>query len=251
MEAYIAGTVPMSTVDWPGNISLVIFFAGCDFKCSYCYNSKLVEFKQEFKKPIKELKEEIKKSLGFIDAVLFSGGECCLQLQALKELAKFTKSMELKVGIETNGTRPGVVRHLINERLIDFIGLDLKAPFEPILFENVTKSKTFFKTTEEVIDNIKETVEILKKNTNKLEIEIRTTVVPTLVHTKEHLELIGKEIQGLICTWSLQQFRPEEGKMIDKSLEKVKPPKRSELEYYKEHLERKFPYLSIKVKAID
>ncbi|MBW3021697.1 4Fe-4S cluster-binding domain-containing protein, partial [Candidatus Woesearchaeota archaeon] len=102
MEAYIAGIVPMSTVDWPGNISLVVFFGGCDFKCGYCYNSKLIEFKPEYKKRLVEVKDEIKKSMGFIDAVLFSGGECCLQLQAIENLAGFVKKLGLKVGIETN-----------------------------------------------------------------------------------------------------------------------------------------------------
>jgi len=116
MQVYVGGIIPLSTVDWPANVCTVIFFAGCDFKCCYCYNKDFIDFKEEFLKDLKDIKKEIIKNSGFIDAVLFSGGEACLQRQALLTLARFTKKLGLKVGIETNGSKPYSIKSLIKDQ---------------------------------------------------------------------------------------------------------------------------------------
>jgi pyruvate formate lyase activating enzyme len=249
MQAHVGGIIPISTVDWPRNICTVIFFAGCDFKCPYCYNSKIVEFKDEFLKEIKEIKAEIKKNIGFIDGVLFSGGEPCLQPTALIELAHYAKKLELKVGIETNGSKPLVVKRLIEGKLLDFIGLDLKAPFEEKLFEKVTCAKTFFKKTEDVLTNIKQTLSILKEHENILHIEIRTTIVPSQMYRKEDVLAIADLIKDLHCRWMLQQFRPDLGEPIGQNLQQIDSPSKKFLENLKELCLKQYPSLRIDVKA--
>jgi pyruvate formate lyase activating enzyme len=251
MQAYIGGIVPMSTVDWPKNICTVIFFAGCDFNCPYCQNSQILDFKEEFLRDLRVIKAEIKKSLEFIDAVLFSGGEPCLQRTAVLELARYAKQLELKVGIETNGTKPAVIQALIRNKLLDFVGLDLKAPLSDApLFEKVSKSKTFFKTTEEVVASIRHTLGLMKKHQDKVEIEIRTTVVPGLVYKKEDLTKIAEEIKGLECRWVLQQFRPDIGNILEPMYRNVNSPTKQFLENLKEFLVKKYPNLRIDVKAV-
>jgi pyruvate formate lyase activating enzyme len=241
----------MSTVDWPKNICTVVFFAGCDFNCPYCQNSKILDFKDEFSKDIRLVKAEIKKNRDFIDAVLFSGGEPCLQRGALVELAKYAKSLGLKAGIETNGTKPDVILALLREELLDFVGMDIKAPLtDTELFERATKSKTFFKTTEEVIESIRQSLKLLKQHQDKLEIEIRTTIVPGLVYRKEDLLPIAEEIKSLDCRWALQQYRPDVGDVLEPMLRQVNSPTKSFLENLRDALLKKYPNLRIDVKGV-
>lgn len=248
MQAYIGGIVPLSTVDWQGNVCMVIFFAGCDFRCPYCYNKDLVEFKEDSLKDLKEVKQEIAKNTPFIDAVLFSGGEACLQRQALLSLARFAKEQGLKVGIETNGSKPYSIQSLLNEKLLDFVGMDLKTTLEHDSFSAVTRSTTFFRTSDEVMDGIRQTIAIVREHEKELEIEIRTTVVPGLISQPEQLEKIAHEIQGLRCRWVLQQFRPERG-TLDPKLATTPSPSRESLEKLRDACSKRYPLMQIEVKA--
>lgn len=251
MQAHIGGTVSMSTVDWPRNVCTVVFFAGCDLNCPYCQNSQIIEYKEDYLKDIRLAKAEIKKNLDFIDAVLFSGGEPCLQRTAIAEIARSTKQLGRKVGVETNGTKPETIADLLRQNLLDFVALDIKAPLtNPELFEKTTRGKTFFKTTEEVIANVKETLKLLRENQDRLEIEIRTTIVPGLTYKKEDLEKIAEEIKDLDCRWVLQQFRPDVGHILDVMYKNINSPTRQFLENLKEHLLKKHPNLRIDVKAV-
>jgi len=253
MQAYIGGIVSMSTVDWPKNICTVIFFAGCDFNCPYCQNSEIIKFNEDNLKDLKEIKKEIKKNIDFIDAVLFSGGEASLQKMALLEIGKFAKKRGLKVGIETNGTKPETLEYLISEGVLDFIGLDIKAPLtDKELFEKATKSKTFFKTTKEVISNLIETMDILKKNQDRIEIELRTTIVPRLIFRKEDILKIAKTIHdsGINCRWSLQQFRSDFGSVLDPMYQDIENPNKRFIEQLKEHCLKTYPNLRIDIRAV-
>jgi len=253
MQAYIGGIVSMSTVDWPKNICTVIFFAGCDFRCPYCQNSDIISFSEENVKDIKEIKREIRKNLGFIDAVLFSGGEPTLQRLPLIELGSFAKKHGLKVGIETNGSKPHVIEYLIREGILDFVGLDIKAPLSsPELFEKVTRSKTFFKTVKEGISNEKKTLEILKKSEKKIDLEFRTTIVPRLLYRKEDVLEIAKMVHSLnmSCRWSIQQFRSDLGNVLDPMYRNLQNPKKKFLEKLKAHCLEHFPNLRIDVKGV-
>ena len=250
MQAFIGGIIPISTVDWPRNICTVIFFAGCDFKCPYCYNSNIVEFKDDFLRDLKDVKNEIRKNLGFIDGVLFSGGEACLQPTALMELATYVKRYQLKVGIETNGSKPFVIRKLLGYNLLDFVGMDMKAPLSEDIFEKVTQSKTFFKTTKEVLVSLKETLKLLKKYENKIEIEIRTTIVPSLMYKKEDVLSIASEIKDIHGRWVLQQFRPNLGELINPNLKHISSPSKKFLQNLKEFCLKKYANLRIDIKAV-
>jgi len=249
MQVYVGGIIPLSTVDWPANVCTVIFFSGCDFKCCYCYNKDFVDFKEEFLKDLKDIKKEIVKNSGFIDAVLFSGGEACLQRQALLTLARFTKKLGLKVGIETNGSKPYSIKSLVNENLLDFIALDIKAPFKKEIFERVTQSGTFFKRPEDVIKDIKQTIKILKKNQDKIQVELRTTIVPGLIFRKNDILEIAKEVSGLNCRWVLQPFISNKG-TLDPKLDNIESPTKKFLENLKKECQKKYSKLRIDIKAV-
>jgi len=248
MQAYIGEIVPLSTVEWTTNVCTAIFFSGCDFRCCYCHNKEFVGFKDEFLKDLKDIKKDILKNSDFIGAVLFSGGEPCLQRQALLTLARFAKKQGLNVGIETNGSKPYSIKSLINENLLDFVALDMKASPKKEIFEKVTQSKTFFKTTENIIENIKQTLDILKKNQDKIQIEIRTTIVPGLIFRKEDVLEIAKEINGLNCRWVLQPFKSSRG-TLDQKISNIKSPTKKFLENLKKDCQKKYSNLRIDIKV--
>lgn len=248
MEAYIAGLIPSSSLHWPNKECVVVLFGGCDFHCPYCNVPYYLEFKDEFKVLLSDIKKQIKENSHFVNHVLFTGGEPCLQRQALLNLAGFSKNLGLKVGIETNGSRPEAIKSLLVSKAVDFIAMDLKSPLEPAIFEKVTKSRTFFSTTEGVISNIKESLRILKSA--DCEIEIRTTIVPALMYRKEDMLKIASYVGDLKCNWVFQQFDPS-GEIVDKRFVELNSPTKEFMETLKRLCLAQHPNLRIEIKAQD
>lgn len=126
----IGGFQPFSLNDYPGHVAAVIYTQGCNLRCPFCHNPSLVlpeSFGVPF--PIEEVITRLEKRIGKIDGVVISGGEPTLQ-HDLRECIKRLKNMSLLVKIDTNGTQPEVLTSLLEEKLIDFIAMDIKAPQE-------------------------------------------------------------------------------------------------------------------------
>ncbi len=237
MEGYISDIVAKKDL-------CTVNFAGCDFKCPFCNKSELINFDKKFLNDLKIIKKDIKENkAGY---AVFSGGEPCLQKDALTELMAFCKKNNKKTILETNGSNPDVVFELISKKLVDVVKLDLKSPLIEDIFENITKSKTFFKNTNEIIENIKKTLRILKENESKVDVEIRTTIVPSLIYKKEDIARIGDEIKDINCMWRLQQFSSDE-KTVDPKFENIKSPSKEFLENLKAYCLKKNPNLRIEV----
>lgn len=247
MEGHIAGTISSSITNLPGKTSFVVQFAGCNLRCPYCYSADFLDMKEEFKMLLKDIKREIKENKPFVDFVVFSGAEPCLQRQSLLNLADYIKGLKMKVGLETNGSKPDIVKDLVEKNLLDFISVDLKVPLNEKFLKKITKSETFFHDTEDVISDIKKTLKILKENEAKLEIEIRTTIVPGLIYRKEDILEIAKELQGINCRWRLQQFRPDLANLVDKKFKNIKPPTKEFLLGLREACQKVYPELKISV----
>jgi pyruvate formate lyase activating enzyme len=248
MQIYIGGIVPLSTVDWKKNVSLVIFFAGCDFRCPYCQNPDFVDFKSQHLLELRSVKDEIRKNAAFIDGIVFSGGEACLQRQALLAIARYAKELNLKVAVETNGSKPEAIQSLLHENLLDFVAIDFKAPLDEKTFEKVTKSQTYFKGTGQVIEGFQKTLKILRDNEDTLDIEFRTTIVPGIIDSKEDLCEIAREMSDINAIWVLQQFRNEQ-KVLEPRLQHIDTPSRQSIEQLREEILKKFPGMRIEVKA--
>lgn len=126
----IVGFEKSSLIDYPGKISAVVFTQGCNFRCSYCHNPQLVYphlFTQLLS--IDGIFEflEIRKKL--LDAVTISGGEPTLQ-KGLIPFIERIKNMGFLVKLDTNGSMPDILKKILTNGLIDFVAMDIKAPFE-------------------------------------------------------------------------------------------------------------------------
>jgi len=154
----------------------------------------------EFFKFLKERKK-------LIDGVVLCGGEPTIS-KGLVSLIKKIKKMGFLVKLDTNGADPKTLKKLIDEKLIDYVAMDLKAPKEK--YQKVTGTKVDVKKIQKSIDILKE---------GKIDYEFRSTIVPTL-HKKEDVIEMAKWIRGA-KRYYLQNFRPE--KTINPKFEKIKP----------------------------
>ncbi|HPD01068.1 MAG TPA: anaerobic ribonucleoside-triphosphate reductase activating protein [Acetivibrio sp.] len=165
----ISGIQKNSFVDFPGKLSAVVFTPGCNMNCFYCHNRMLISGGNS-----EELVDEdsflnmLSDRKGFLDGVVVSGGEPTLQ-KDLGDFIKKVKKLGYPVKLDSNGTNPKVIEGLIDKGLVDYIAMDIKAPFDK--YSEVCG-------TDVDIAQIKRSIEILKRGI--VAYEFRTTVAPGL-----------------------------------------------------------------------
>jgi len=114
----------MTSLDYPGELSAVVFCQGCPWRCRYCHNGHLLPVRGPDPIPWSEVRALLEKRIGLLDAVVFSGGEPTLQ-GALPDAVREAKSLGYKVGLHTAGSYPQRLRRLLSD--LDWVGLDIKA----------------------------------------------------------------------------------------------------------------------------
>ncbi|MBQ8033294.1 MAG: anaerobic ribonucleoside-triphosphate reductase activating protein [Elusimicrobiaceae bacterium] len=124
----LGGLVKFTLIDFPGTPAAIVFTQGCNFRCRYCHNPELV-YPHLFTEPMpqEEVMAFLKRRQGTLEGVVISGGEPTLQSD-LVPFMESIKALGYKIKLDTNGTRPDVLKELIDNKLVDFIAMDLKAP---------------------------------------------------------------------------------------------------------------------------
>ncbi len=183
---------PFSLLDYPDVTSCILWFAGCNMRCSYCYNPDIVFGKG--KNTLADALTFIRSRKGLLDGVVLSGGECTLYKEIIP-LARTVKEMGMLVKIDTNGSHPGRMRELTEQRLADYVSLDFKAM--PGKFEAITES-SFHKEFEQTFDLL------LQSGTR---FEVRTTVHSALLSENELAGMVSYLAGlGYRGTYYLQNF---------------------------------------------
>jgi pyruvate formate lyase activating enzyme len=203
------GNIVVSSLEYPGHISLVIFTAGCVLRCPYCHNPEIVEGGKYLEN--NEILKIIRNSMDFIDSVVITGGEPLIQHKDIKDILNYCKKYKLKTKIDTNGCFPERLEELV--KLIDYVALDVKAPFDK--YEEVIGS--------DVGENVKKSMKICL-NAKDTYLECRTTFVPSLLSHKDILK-IAKNVNCDV--YSIQQFRNRI--VLDERLSEVQNPSNDEL----------------------
>jgi len=122
----IGGIQKTSLIDYPSKISCVIFVSGCNFDCPYCHNPDLVKrSSSNLLIDVYEVLEFLKKRRPLLDGIVITGGEPTLQGD-LFGFCEQIKTLGYPVKLDTNGSRPGVIKQLIEKKLIDYIAMDIK-----------------------------------------------------------------------------------------------------------------------------
>ncbi len=126
----IGGLLKFTLIDFPGRPAAMIFTQGCNFRCRYCHNPELV-YPHMFTEPVaeEEIDAFLKRRQGTLEGIVVSGGEPTIFDDLPQFLAKI-KSYGYAIKLDTNGTRPDMIKELLDKKLVDFIAMDLKAPLE-------------------------------------------------------------------------------------------------------------------------
>jgi len=216
------GLEKFSLVEWPGKITAIIFTGGCNFRCPFCHNPELVtDLAKTPAYPWEEIEKFLDKKVGWVDAIMITGGEPTIHAD-LPKVLKIIKGKGYLTGIATNGSNPEMLQKIIEDKLVDRICMDVKSSLEK--YPEACGSKVDMET-------IKKSAEIIKSG--GVEYEFKLTLVPGLVQ-KEDMAKIGGQVKGA-KKLTLQQFRPL--KALDKSYENKVPYGKDEIAAMAKELE--------------
>ncbi len=196
----IAAFQPISLSDYPGHPASIIFTQGCNCFCSYCHNPRLIPGQGAVCIPAGEVLERLESRREKIKAVVVTGGEPTLQV-GLPSFLEQIKGLGLKVKLDTNGSRPGVLGVLIRGGLVDYIAMDIKGPLSKYL--QVTGGNH----REMDPDDIRRSLRLIMSSF--IEHEFRTTVVKSLLSVRD-LVACGRLIRGA-RKYVLQPYNPAAG----------------------------------------
>lgn len=121
----ISGLQKMTLLDYPGKVACTVFLQGCNFRCPFCHNSDLLTAHAQQSITEDELLSFLGKRRGLLDAVCISGGEPTLQ-EDLPGFLRAIRALGYSVKLDTNGSRPDMLRRLLDERLVDYVAMDVK-----------------------------------------------------------------------------------------------------------------------------
>ena len=202
----LCGLQKTTLLDFPGHVACTIFTGGCNFRCPYCQNSELVLDPAAFPKlSEEEVMAFLRKRKGILEGVCVTGGEPTLHPDLAPFLRKI-KELGYLVKLDTNGYRPEVLQSLLEEGLLDYVAMYIKASREN--YARVAGLKSFDVT------RIEESVSMLMDQ-DQIPYEFRTTVVKGL-HDPQEFERIGQWLSGAQALY-LQSFRESEH-VLDQSL---------------------------------
>ena len=197
----IAGVQKVTLLDYPGKVACEIFTQGCNFECPFCQNSSLIPITNTGEFSEEEIFEYLNLRKNILDGVVITGGEPTVQ-KDLKGFIKKIKDLGLLVKLDTNGGNPKVLQELIDEKLVDYVAMDIKNIFNKY---NITAGKKIN------LDNIKKSIEILKAS--KIDYEFRTTIIKEM-HSLDDIISICKLVGN--AKYYLQNFEDSEN-VIDHS----------------------------------
>ncbi len=189
----IYSITPFTLLDYPGHPACIIWFAGCNMRCSYCYNPDIVLGKGHL--TYAGALDFLRSRRGLLEGVVLSGGECLLHTSVL-EFAFRVKDLGFLIKVDTNGSRPDVLKALVEESLADYVSLDFKAlPDREITVTGGEYFEDFSKCLDLLLDG-------------SVTFEVRTTVHSGLLQSHDLLRMSFFLAQkGYSGVYYLQKFQ--------------------------------------------
>jgi len=189
----IAGLQRVTLLDYPEHIAASVFLAGCNLNCGFCHNRWMIrESEVQEALSIEEFFDWLETREGLLDGVCVSGGEPTIHPE-LPDFVRRIKSLGFDLKLDTNGTLPERLKVLLDEGLVDYVAMDIKAPLDS-RYNDVAGVRVN-------LEAIRQSMQLIR--TKAPAYEFRTTVGPLL--DAEALEEIAHEI-GELDRWYLQPF---------------------------------------------
>ena len=182
----LGGLQKLTLLDFPGTVACTVFTVGCNLRCPFCHNPALVfNPPEEYRISEEEFFAFLNKRKGILDGVAITGGEPTL-MPYLPDFMAEIHELGYTVKLDTNGTRPEVLRTVIARGLVDYVAMDIKNSKEKY------GATVGFDQTYDLAP-IEESISVLMEN--KVDFEFRTTVSRTF-HTPDDIRIIGEWLAG-------------------------------------------------------
>lgn len=188
-----AGLQKNSLIDYPGKVACVLFVSGCNFSCPFCHNPELAQGHYPQRISMQDVLDFLEPRIQLLDGVVITGGEPTLT-QGLDDLCRQIHALGLAIKLDTNGSRPKILAHFMEHRLVDYVAMDIKTRLD---------GYTPHLATAPAAQGVSESVALLM--TGRLDYEFRTTCVRPFVDTAVIAD-IARTIQGA-QRYVLQPFR--------------------------------------------
>lgn len=191
----LGGLQKTSLVDYPGHVAATVFTIGCNMRCGYCHNPELVLPEQYLDPiPVDDILDWCETRKGKLDGIVITGGEPTMH-SGLVDFCRELKKMDFLVKLDSNGTHPDMLKQMIDEKIVDFVAMDIKGPLD-----------RYNEIAARPIDtnSIQQSVKLLIES--GVGHEFRTTVVRSQLGARD-FESIGKLIKGA-DRYALQRFQP-------------------------------------------
>lgn len=192
----IGGMTPYSASDYPGNFTAVVFCQGCAWRCAYCHNPHLLPVGVSSTVAWDEVLQFLGRRQGLLDAVVFSGGEPTLQRE-LADAMRAVKALGFKVGLHTAGMCPERLSEVLP--LLDWVGMDIKAPFDE--YELITGVAAG--------GGVKARISVRQILDSGVDYEFRTTVHSALLSHTALLKMADELATMGVRHYVLQEFRQQ------------------------------------------
>jgi pyruvate formate lyase activating enzyme len=197
----IKGFIPNTMLDWEGMLASTLFLPRCNFRCPFCQNAELVLHPERLETvPFAVISDYLRDRSGWVDGVCITGGEPCLH-EGLPGLCEQLRARGVKVKLDTNGSIPGVLESLLEEGLLDYVSMDIKAPLETGPYRIATGIDKA-----DLVDLVRLSIDMLRSS--GVEHEFRTTVVP-MMHGPTEVARIAEQLVGEE-RFVLQHFSPRD-----------------------------------------
>ena len=225
-----------SLIDYPGKLASIIFTSGCNYRCPACHAKNIVLGNGSVSED--KILSHLDSQKGFIDGVVLCGGEPTLQLDLPFFIEKL-KSRNLSIKLDTNGSNPEIIKNLLENKLVDYVAMDIKGP----------KSLYPKLCGKEFID-FRELEKSIVLASHFPDYEFRTTIAPVIRDSEISFMKIDEAVD--MARWIvqvtekdnhmfyLQKFVPKKGELLDEKLESCPETPKSLLEEMKQAMK---PYL--------
>lgn len=225
---------PLSLVDFPGSLAATVFTVGCNFRCPYCHNPELVILGDDTPRlECSVFLDFLLHRTGKLDGVCITGGEPTLQ----KDLPAFIRQIHelgYKVKLDTNGSNPDMLTRLLDDGLLDYVAMDVKAP--SARYQEIVHNPAALAAV---------TLSIGILGTHQVRHEFRTTIVPSLLEETDIVTIGSMLPDG--SSYVIQNFVPT--KAIDAHLLSIHGFSSSELARLVEVVAKRYPLLRVSARG--
>ena len=189
----VGGITPFSATDYPGKLAAVVFVQGCPWRCGYCHNPHLQTRSASSPLDWAQVLALLKRRVGLIDAVVFSGGEPTID-PALEDAMREVRALGFAVGLHTAGAYPRRLAEVLP--LLDWVGIDVKT--SPQRYDELTRISGSGQALDASLQAVLE---------SGVPHEVRPTLHPDL-HTSAGILALAQSLSAMgVRHYALQQFR--------------------------------------------